>query len=46
MRAPVWFDMVKKAMQRMRGRVWAQSTPDEGATFYLELPLVKTKPER
>ncbi|TXI37559.1 MAG: PAS domain S-box protein [Nitrosomonas sp.] len=29
--------LVKKAMQRMGGRVWAQSTPGEGATFYLEL---------
>ncbi|MBP6058429.1 MAG: PAS domain S-box protein [Nitrosomonas sp.] len=29
--------LVKKAMQRMGGRVWAQSVPNEGATFYLEL---------
>jgi len=29
--------LVNKAMQRMGGRVWAQSTPGEGATFYLEL---------
>ena len=32
--------LVKKAMQRMGGRVWAHSTPDEGATFYLELPAM------
>ncbi len=31
--------LVKKAMQRMEGRVWAQSAPGEGATFYLELLL-------
>lgn len=37
--------LVKKAMQRMGGRIWAQSTPDEGATFYLELPVAMEKPE-
>jgi PAS domain S-box-containing protein len=31
--------LVRKAMERMGGRVWAQSTPGEGATFYLELDL-------
>ncbi|MDE2389106.1 MAG: PAS domain S-box protein, partial [Betaproteobacteria bacterium] len=36
--------LVKKAMQRMGGRVWAQSTPGEGATFYLQLPAVEEKP--
>ncbi len=30
--------LVKKAMQRMGGRVWAESVPGEGATFYLSLP--------
>jgi len=30
--------IVRKAMQRMGGRVWAESTPGEGATFYLEIP--------
>lgn len=30
--------IVRKAMQRMGGRVWAESAPGEGATFYLELP--------
>jgi light-regulated signal transduction histidine kinase (bacteriophytochrome) len=29
--------LVKKAMQRMGGRVWAESAPGEGATFFLEL---------
>lgn len=31
--------IVSKAMQRMGGRVWAESVPGQGATFYLELPL-------
>lgn len=30
--------IVRKAMQRMGGRVWAKSEPGRGATFYLELP--------
>jgi signal transduction histidine kinase len=30
--------IVKKAMKRMGGRVWADSAPGKGATFYLELP--------
>jgi PAS domain S-box-containing protein len=28
--------LVRKAMQRMKGRVWAESTPGQGATFFLE----------
>lgn len=30
--------LVHKAMARMGGRVWAESTPGEGAVFYLEIP--------
>ncbi len=30
--------IVRKAAERMRGRVWAESTPGKGATFYLEIP--------
>jgi signal transduction histidine kinase len=30
--------LVRKAMERMGGRVWAQSAPGQGATFYLDLP--------
>ncbi|MBS0423724.1 MAG: PAS domain S-box protein [Proteobacteria bacterium] len=37
--------LVKKAMQRMGGRVWAQSAPGEGATFYLQLPAVQENPK-
>ena len=30
--------LVAKAVQRMGGRVWAESEPGAGATFYLEFP--------
>ena len=30
--------LVSKAAQRMGGRVWAESAPDQGATFFVELP--------
>lgn len=30
--------LVHKAMQRMGGRVWAESAPAQGATFFLEIP--------
>jgi signal transduction histidine kinase len=33
--------LVRKAVQRMRGRVWARSAPSQGATFFVELPLVE-----
>jgi signal transduction histidine kinase len=31
--------LVSKAVQRMGGRVWADSVPGQGATFYLEFPV-------
>ncbi|WP_295407142.1 ATP-binding protein [uncultured Thiocystis sp.] len=30
--------IVRKAVQRMGGRLWAESAPGQGATFFLELP--------
>ncbi|KAF0111977.1 MAG: integral membrane sensor signal transduction histidine kinase [Chloroflexi bacterium] len=30
--------IVKKAMERMGGKVWGESVPGKGATFYLEVP--------
>jgi light-regulated signal transduction histidine kinase (bacteriophytochrome) len=30
--------MVSKAMQRMQGKVWAESTLNVGSSFYLEIP--------
>lgn len=30
--------LVKKAVNRMGGRVWAESAPEQGATFFVELP--------
>lgn len=31
--------IVRKAMERMGGEVWAQSQPGQGATFYLRVPV-------
>ena len=31
--------LVAKAVQRMGGRVWAESEPGKGATFFLEFPV-------
>ncbi|MGE5490299.1 MAG: PocR ligand-binding domain-containing protein [Actinomycetota bacterium] len=31
--------LVKRAMERMGGRVWAESEPGQGATFFLEFQL-------
>ena len=36
--------MVHKAMERMGGRVWAESELGAGAVFYLQLPLAGTAP--
>jgi signal transduction histidine kinase len=30
--------IVRKAMERLGGRAWAESEPGRGATFYLEIP--------
>jgi light-regulated signal transduction histidine kinase (bacteriophytochrome) len=35
--------LVKKAMERMGGKVWAESTPGNGATFFLEFALSPRK---
>jgi len=31
--------IARKAIERMDGRLWAQSKPNEGATFFIELPV-------
>ena len=33
--------LVRKAVQRMRGRVWAESRLGHGTTFFVELPLAR-----
>lgn len=37
--------IVHKAVERMHGRVWAESEPDRGATFHVELPLAEASDE-
>jgi len=32
--------IARKAIERMGGRLWAESKPNEGATFYIGLPLL------
>ncbi|MBI9041939.1 PAS domain S-box protein [Lutibacter sp.] len=34
--------MVYKSIEKMGGKVWAESSPRKGATFYLEIPKQKT----
>ena len=34
----VGLGIVHKAVQRMAGRVWAESAPGQGATFHVQLP--------
>jgi light-regulated signal transduction histidine kinase (bacteriophytochrome) len=35
--------IVRKAVERMHGKVWAESARGEGATFYIQLPAVDPK---
>jgi signal transduction histidine kinase len=35
--------IVRKAVERMHGKVWAESARGDGATFYIQLPAVEQK---
>lgn len=35
--------LARKAVQRMEGRLWAHSAPGQGATFYVELPILESE---
>jgi light-regulated signal transduction histidine kinase (bacteriophytochrome) len=37
--------LARKAMQRMRGRIWAAAAPGAGATFFIELALFDDQSE-
>ena len=32
--------IVKKLIEKQKGRVWAQSAPGQGTTFFVELPKI------
>jgi signal transduction histidine kinase len=34
--------LVRKAVHRMHGSIWAKSAPDQGATFFVKLPTART----
>lgn len=36
--------LVKKALERMGGRVWAESAPGQGATFHMQVPAEAAAP--
>lgn len=36
--------LVKCAVERMNGSIWAESEPGRGATFFIELPAVESEP--
>mgnify|MGYP001232371287 CR=1 FL=1 len=36
--------LVKKALERMGGRVWAESAPGQGATFHMQVPAEVAAP--
>jgi PAS domain S-box-containing protein len=36
--------IVRKAVERMHGRVWAESAKGDGATFWIQLPAVEQAP--
>jgi signal transduction histidine kinase len=36
--------IVRKAVERMHGQVWAESAKGDGATFWIQLPAVEQQP--
>ncbi|MFC2150877.1 nitrogen regulation protein NR(II), partial [Calditrichota bacterium] len=38
--------LVKKAVDLHKGKIWVESVPDEGTTFFVELPIRPYQPEQ